>query len=156
PPDLAPLVPNLSPSLDRIVKRCLDKSPASRFRSAADLAFALEGALSPSGEHARVAVASSRLTFRRLTYRNGHVAGARLTAAGASVVYGASWEGRPYEIFSSRPGNPESRSLGLPAGSLLSMSATGEMAISLGYHHRYWLMVSGALARVSLSGGGVR
>ncbi len=38
PPDLPPSVP---PSLDRIVRRCLEKDPARRFMSAADLGFAL-------------------------------------------------------------------------------------------------------------------
>jgi eukaryotic-like serine/threonine-protein kinase len=36
------LVPNLSPSLQRVVQRCLEKRPEQRFHSASDLAFALE------------------------------------------------------------------------------------------------------------------
>lgn len=46
--------------------------------------------------------------------------------------------------------------LGLPAGSILAMSATGEMALSVGYHHRSWMQPIGTLARASLAGGGVR
>jgi len=37
PPDL-----HIPPGLDRVVRRCLEKTPARRFQSAADLAFALE------------------------------------------------------------------------------------------------------------------
>ena len=34
--------PNISPSLERIVRRCLEKKPERRFQSTSDLAFALE------------------------------------------------------------------------------------------------------------------
>jgi Tol biopolymer transport system component len=42
PPELTTAEPSLSPSLDRIVRRCLEKDPQHRFHSAHDLAFALE------------------------------------------------------------------------------------------------------------------
>ena len=42
PPDLDTAKPSISPGLDRIVRRCLEKSPDLRFQSANDLAFALE------------------------------------------------------------------------------------------------------------------
>ena len=42
PPDLDTARLAISPSLDRIVRRCLEKSPELRFQSANDLAFALE------------------------------------------------------------------------------------------------------------------
>jgi serine/threonine protein kinase len=162
PPELSRLAPDVAPAIERIVKRCLEKQATNRFRSAADLAFALEAVSSGGSGSTRtldasaVAAASTALSFQRLTFRNGHVAGAKFTPDGAGVVYGASWEGRPFEIFSSRPGSPESRSLGLPAGSLLAISSSGEMAVSIGYHHPYWFQVAGTLARVALAGGGVR
>ncbi len=43
PPDLAASVDALPPSLDRIVRRCLEKDPDRRFQSASDLAFAIQG-----------------------------------------------------------------------------------------------------------------
>src|SRR2546423_3218305 len=45
PPELADTAKLVSPALDRIVRRCLEKRPEQRFQSAQDLAFAL-GALS--------------------------------------------------------------------------------------------------------------
>ena len=45
PPALSEIAPDLPPALQRIVHRCLEKSPAQRFQSASDLAFAL-GAIS--------------------------------------------------------------------------------------------------------------
>jgi eukaryotic-like serine/threonine-protein kinase len=42
PPDLNETNRNVSPALDRIVRHCLEKSPAERFQSARDVAFNLE------------------------------------------------------------------------------------------------------------------
>lgn len=42
PPELAMSEHAVTPALDRIMKRCLEKSPEQRFQSAKDLAFALE------------------------------------------------------------------------------------------------------------------
>ena len=42
PPDLDSARLAISPGLDRIVRRCLEKTPDLRFQSASDLAFALE------------------------------------------------------------------------------------------------------------------
>jgi eukaryotic-like serine/threonine-protein kinase len=43
PPELTLSQQPVPPALDRIVRRCLEKSPSARFQSARDLAFALEG-----------------------------------------------------------------------------------------------------------------
>jgi eukaryotic-like serine/threonine-protein kinase len=48
PPGISQVAPDLSPSLQRVVHRCLEKNPEQRFQSASDLAFALD-ALSDSG-----------------------------------------------------------------------------------------------------------
>ena len=42
PPDLSETNRNVSPALERIVRHCLEKSPAERFQSARDVAFNLE------------------------------------------------------------------------------------------------------------------
>jgi len=43
PPEASRVRPDVPPSLDRVVRRCLEKKPGERFQSARDLAFALEG-----------------------------------------------------------------------------------------------------------------
>jgi serine/threonine protein kinase len=48
PPAVSQVVPNLPPGLQRVVNRCLAKSPEQRFQHASDVAFALE-ATSDSG-----------------------------------------------------------------------------------------------------------
>ena len=49
PPEFSATNSTISPSLERIVRRCLEKQPARRFQSATDLAFALEAPSAPSG-----------------------------------------------------------------------------------------------------------
>src|SRR5277367_2620469 len=57
PPAVSQLVPLAPPAMQRVVHRCLEKSPEQRFQSASDLAFALE-ALSDSSSTAVAAPAS--------------------------------------------------------------------------------------------------
>jgi hypothetical protein len=55
PPDLSEMERPISPGLERIVRRCLEKQPEQRFQSAKDLAFALEalsGVTAKTGAHA--------------------------------------------------------------------------------------------------------
>jgi eukaryotic-like serine/threonine-protein kinase len=59
PPELAETNPSISPGIDRIVRRCLEKEPARRFQSAADLGFALEALSSPSTSSVAAAVPAS-------------------------------------------------------------------------------------------------
>jgi eukaryotic-like serine/threonine-protein kinase len=49
PPELAETNAKISPALDRIVRRCLEKKPEHRFQSASDLGFALSTLTTPSG-----------------------------------------------------------------------------------------------------------
>ncbi len=48
PPSVSQIAPGIPPALQKVVQRCLEKTPEQRFHSASDLAFALE-ALSDSG-----------------------------------------------------------------------------------------------------------
>jgi eukaryotic-like serine/threonine-protein kinase len=42
PPDLSASNRNISPALERVIRRCLEKNPEERFQSASDLAFAID------------------------------------------------------------------------------------------------------------------
>jgi Tol biopolymer transport system component/predicted Ser/Thr protein kinase len=111
------------------------------------------------GFFARGAVGGGKETapkFQQLTYQRGTILSARFAPDGQTVAYGASWDGRPLELFSARLDSTESRSLGLPAADVLSISSTGEMAISLGRHYLAGYESTGTLARVSLGGGAPR
>ena len=98
---------------------------------------------------ARTAFRAEPLTFQRLTFRRGDVTAAKF-GPGDAIVYSAEWDGAPSTLFSTQPGNREARNLGLPAGKILSISHTGEMAILLGGDG------PGTLARVPFSGGAPR
>jgi eukaryotic-like serine/threonine-protein kinase len=58
PPELSEMAHPVSPGLERIVRRCLEKQPEQRFQSAKDLAFALEaltGTTSKTAANAAIA-----------------------------------------------------------------------------------------------------
>jgi serine/threonine protein kinase/Tol biopolymer transport system component len=59
PPELNAAAP-VPPALVRIVNRCLEKSPSTRFQTASDLAFALESVLDASGAGASPATNGGR------------------------------------------------------------------------------------------------
>src|SRR5579872_6820 len=167
PPDLAETNRNVSPALERVVRHCLEKSPAERFQSARDVAFNLEALTDVSGSsrsgvkalpeqkpvrrwmlplvagllvvaswagvyrYARRGVAVTNPTFHEITFRNGMIWAARFAPDGQTILYGAAWDGRPQEIFSTRFDSSDSRSVGLSPAQILSISSKGEMAISL-------------------------
>jgi eukaryotic-like serine/threonine-protein kinase len=201
PPNPGSRIRRISPVLDRIVCRCLEKRPENRFHSAHDLALSLEalsatspwdsittvahrrwarlsdrrvqaiamaaaagtlallayGWLAPSREPGAAGLAESTPQFQRLTFRRGWISAARFAPDAHTILYSASWDGAPPEIFLVRPESPESRPLGIPDADLLAISAPGELAIlrapriSLNIYHRL-----GVVARVALGGGAPR
>ena len=95
-------------------------------------------------------------TYRQLTFRRGSVRSARFAPDGQTILYSASWQGNPVEVFTARPESSESRALGMDRTQLMSVSATGEMAVLLGAHPiGTWVSV-GTLARAPLAGGAPR
>ncbi len=99
--------------------------------------------------------ASSPPSFRRLTFDLGTIRDARFMPDGQSVIYGAAWNGDPLRIFMTRTDGPESVRLSLPDARLLSISKSGELAISLGHVYEGW-MGTGTLARSSMLGSAPR
>ncbi len=71
-------------------------------------------------------------SFRRLTFQRGFVSGARFAPDGRTVVYSAAWDGRPQGVFTTPIETPEAQGTDLPPGRLLSISATGDVAVALG------------------------
>lgn len=154
---------SLGGGLRRIVEHMIEKSPARRFESMNDVAFALEmlsGGSDAATERKTAKPKAPRrkekrpedIRYRRVTYRRGFVSNARFAPDG-SVVYGAAWEGNPLEVFSSLPGTPEARGLGLADADLLAVSPTGELAVSLRRVFTSGYMTTGTLARIPLAGG---
>ncbi len=88
-------------------------------------------------------------TFHRLTFRTGFLTGGRFAPDGETIVYGASWDGRPAELFLGRLGSTEARPLGLKEGRVLSISRAGEMALIRGGSDPYY----GTLTQAPLAGG---
>jgi DNA-binding winged helix-turn-helix (wHTH) protein/Tol biopolymer transport system component len=91
--------------------------------------------------------------FQRLTVRHGTVYSARFAPDGHNVVYGASWDGAPIELFSNDLKIPGVRSMGLPATLVLAVSSTGEMAVLQGLNNPFMFTFHGTLGQVPLSGG---
>jgi Serine/threonine protein kinase len=193
PKEIAESTPNVSPSFERIVRRCLEKKPDRRFQSTSDLGFALESlsaSTNSSGtsipgiavepESARRirrpilyslglflvvigAIAgilgfsyfrkSQLPLYEQLTFRRGLVYHARFAPDGQTLVYSGAWNGNPLEIFSTRAGLSESRSLGLTDADVLAISSTGEMAVLVKRQFLGQLTYKGTLARVPMMGG---
>ncbi len=98
---------------------------------------------------------TSQPTFKRLTFGKGTVESARFGPTGNEIFYSARWQGDPPEIFSLNPGNLQPRDLGIQNASLLSVSASQELAVMPG--PRLWNRVQiGPLARVVPGGSGLR
>ena len=155
-----PQLDDIDPGIALILAHVLEKNAADRFQSVRDFAFALETLSGSDARHSGTVAsrqkAPSLPAYRRLTFRRGFIMSARFAPDG-SVVYGAAWEDDPLEIFSSFQTGPESRPLGLRESDVLSVSRSGELAVSLG--RRYigvGFATTGTLARVPLGGGAPR
>jgi serine/threonine protein kinase/Tol biopolymer transport system component len=95
-------------------------------------------------------------TFHEVTFRSGTIWDARFAPDGQTIIYGAAWDGRRQELFSTRFDSTDSRSIGLPPSQILSISSKGEMAISLHPTDVAAFIQAGTLARVPLAGGAPR
>ncbi len=153
------------PPLRWIIERCLEKDPEQRYASTRDLARDL----SILREHLPEATSSGEIpagsaggtepdvaSFQRLSFQRGTILSARFAPDGRTVIYGASWDGNPTRLFSTRPESPESSALMLPDSEILAISGSGLMAVSLDRHWAGRFIWSGTLAQVSMLGGAPR
>ena len=172
PPELTATIANISPALARVVNHCLEKNREQRFQSARDLGFDLEAIANLSGTTAsgqaaavaagayyygRASATGSQAEYQRITFRRGTVYTARFSPDSQTVVYSARWQGGPFDVATARADSPESRTLGLPAGTeIQSVSASGEMAVLLAVADYGPFALKGTLAQVPLAGGAPR
>jgi Tol biopolymer transport system component/tRNA A-37 threonylcarbamoyl transferase component Bud32 len=136
----------------------VDATPSRRMtRLAAVLAgFAVVAALVAGYFLGRRAAENPHPLYHQLTFRRGAIRSARFSPDGQTIVYTAAWQGNPVEVLAGRQGASESRSLGLGRAELLSISHSGEMAVSLNTRSTATWVNVGTLARVPLAGGAPR
>jgi serine/threonine protein kinase len=94
--------------------------------------------------------------YHPLSFRRGAVHAARFTPDGKTIIYSASWEGKPSQMFTTRPDSPQARDLDPSGADVLAISSTGEMALLLGSHSSKPFILAGTLARMPLGGGAPR
>jgi hypothetical protein len=95
--------------------------------------------------------------YRKITFEAGTIYGARFAADGQSIIYGAAWNGKPVQIFSTVGSSLLAQPLNLRNANLLAVSPTNELAIVLnGSHDGQLETIDGVLARAPLAGGSPR
>jgi eukaryotic-like serine/threonine-protein kinase len=96
-------------------------------------------------------------SYRRLTFEAGTVYSARFTPDFRSIVFGAAWNGKPLQLFSTVGDSLLSQPLDLTDANLLAISRYGELAVVLhGAHRAHLETEGGTLARGPLAGGSPR
>jgi serine/threonine protein kinase len=98
---------------------------------------------------------SSPVSYHRLTFNRGKIDAARFAPDGKTILYSADWGGAPVRIFTTRVESPESSALSLPSAELLSVSPSGEIALTLNPKRDGWVN-TGTFARAPLVGNTYR
>jgi eukaryotic-like serine/threonine-protein kinase len=96
-------------------------------------------------------------SYQRLTFEQGTVYSARFAPDFRAIVYGAAWNGKPLQIFSTVGDSLLTQPLNLTDANLLAISRSGELAVVL--HSGYGAHLEpegGLLARAPLAGGSPR
>jgi eukaryotic-like serine/threonine-protein kinase len=96
-------------------------------------------------------------TYQRLTFEQGTLYSARFAPNYRAIIYGAAWNGKPLQLFSTVGDSTLSEPLDVTDADLLAVSRTGELAVLLhGEHTAHLAMAHGVLARTPLAGGSPR
>ena len=121
PPDLADSTPGISPALDRIVRRCLEKNPEQRFQSAKDLSFAL-ASLSGADSSAAAKVVAAGPRDRSALWKAVAIALAVVAVCGA-----VAW------FFAARPPSKARMQFAIPISREASQPALSRDGTMLAY-----------------------
>jgi serine/threonine protein kinase len=153
--DLAFALDTLSdPSGERVTRRAVARSRARLVPWAITGVLLLAALLLLVNQWQRKASSPS---YRRLTFEEGTVYSARFAPDFRSIVYGAAWNGKPQQLFSTVGDSLLSQTLNLADANLLAISRTGELAVALhGSHQAHLETIGGTLARTPLAGGSPR
>jgi eukaryotic-like serine/threonine-protein kinase len=89
-------------------------------------------------------------TWTQLTFRRGEIYSARFTPDGQSVVYSATWDDKPSDLFLARLDGTATRSLGLPKAGIMAVDGRGDLLVLLKDEK---ISGMGTLAVVPLEGG---
>jgi eukaryotic-like serine/threonine-protein kinase len=119
-------------------------------------AIAALGAMFLLGRALAPTAAGDAITIKRLTFERGLIRTARFAPDAETIVYGAAWNGAPLKVFLGRTDTGESKRLDLPDGDVHAVSASGEMALSLGRHYPTSWTPDGTLGRGRLFSSSVR
>jgi eukaryotic-like serine/threonine-protein kinase len=90
--------------------------------------------------------------FHQVSFRQGRIAKARFAPGGQDVVYDASWQGEPWQLFATPIVDPKERPLGQTDVQLLDVSRTGELVLRLKSKVADTWQFEGTLARSALGG----
>jgi hypothetical protein len=128
PARLAGASPSFAPSLDRVLRRCLEKNPEERFHSASDLAFALEAMSVDSGESSSPSAGFGAFSgvSRARRPRRGILAAAALLGV-AALLAAAWWLGRR-----GSPGEPSLHQLTFRRGIISTARFAGGETVVYG------------------------
>ena len=75
--------------------------------------------------------------MRRLSFGHGMIRSARFAPNGTDVIYGAAWDGKPFQMFSVRGNETESHALSGQSLDILAVSPKGQLAVALDRHFFY-------------------
>ncbi|MBK9065204.1 MAG: protein kinase [Acidobacteria bacterium] len=90
--------------------------------------------------------------FHQVSFRQGRIAKARFAPGGQDVIYDASWQGEPWQLFATPIVDPKERPLGQPDVQLLDLSRTGDLVLRLKGKVADTWQFEGTLARSALGG----
>jgi eukaryotic-like serine/threonine-protein kinase len=95
-------------------------------------------------------------TSHQVSYRRGTVYSARLSSDGKTIFYTAAWDGGPVQIYVASNEFPESRTIDVKQGVVLSVSSSGELAVLTSARPIDHFEFQGTLSTMPMGGGAPR